>query len=469
MKNFIRLILGSLVVLTVFGLSSCEKNNISGTSTGTAEFAISIPADAVTKSATSPDSGIVSYQIMISVTDLQGNAVLTDKLIPLYTFGTDYVSENVEIKTGEFRLTKFMIINSSGAVLYAAPVAGSPLAYLSSKPLPFTFNIMPKQVTRILPEVLAVCDQTPEKFGYATFGVQIIKPLEFWTVCILDNPLIMAPVQFTTATLTVGTPAGWKFPFKLEAAANHLVIRGGSDIYYFVLEKEGFPAQKIQVAAKDLLATTKENPFVLKIPVGNQVPQILFFQPGPDAGKDAMVSNLEPDKNFGGHKYFEATYMSEPLLTVMRSNKSLIWFDLSQLPKPSTIRKVILKLSYDLPVPWDSTIFFSNSGTAYNLKPAGVLQQIIEPWEENQVTWNKLPKTTELNQVLIPPFIRNVNFIEVDVTNLFVSPSANPLPYHGILFRLNQNEKFKGFRFASSDFPEPSMRPRLSVHFTPGK
>ncbi|MCK7538297.1 MAG: hypothetical protein MZV63_48755 [Marinilabiliales bacterium] len=27
------------------------------------------------------------------------------------------------------------------------------------------------------------------------------------------------------------------------------------------------------------------------------------------AGKDAMISNLEPEKNFGGHKYFEATFI----------------------------------------------------------------------------------------------------------------------------------------------------------------
>ena len=120
---------------------------------------------------------------MISVEDMEGNAVFTDKLIPFYTFGTGFVSENVEIKAGEFKLTKFMVINPSGAVVYAAPVAGSPLAYLTTRPLPFNFNIFPNQVTRVLPEVLAVGDQTPDKFGYASFGVQIIKPLEFWTVC----------------------------------------------------------------------------------------------------------------------------------------------------------------------------------------------------------------------------------------------------------------------------------------------
>ena len=91
-----------------------------------------------------------------------------------------------------------MVINPSGAVVYAAPVAGSPLAYLATRPLPFNFNIFPNQVTKIMPEVLAVGDQTPDKFGYANFGVQIIKPLDILDMCaLLDNPLIMAPTQFT--------------------------------------------------------------------------------------------------------------------------------------------------------------------------------------------------------------------------------------------------------------------------------
>jgi len=468
MKTSIRLINIFLIIFSVAGLSSCKKDVIDE-GIGTIEFSMNLPDNVSQARSASGDSLVLSYQLLISVEDTKGNQILSDKLIPLYPFGSGFVSAKVEIKNGEFRLTKFMIMNPSGAIIYAAPVAGSPNAYLTNKPLPLIFNIFPDRVTTLAPEVLAVGNQSPSAFGYATFGVQIVKPLEFWTMCVIgfDNPMIMAPIQIATAKLTISNNNGWIYSFNLIAAANHLVIRGGSENYTFLLEKEGYPSQKMQFTAKQLLETTKENPLILRIPAGSDQTKILFLQPGPELGKDAMISNLEPDKNFGEHKYFEATYMTEPILTVMRSNKSLIWFDLSLLPKPSVIKKVILKLSYDVPVPWDSTIFFSNSGTAYSIKPAGVLQQIIEPWEENQVTWYKQPKTTELNQVFIPPFIRNVNFIEVDVTNLFVSAAANPLPNYGMLFKLNQNEKFKGFRFASSDFPEAALRPRLSVQYVP--
>jgi hypothetical protein len=466
MKTMINSIRIGLIFLAVVSLSSCEKKSIDNNGIGTAEFSINVPDEvSQSKSGTFNDSAILSFQIMISVEDMEGNAVFTDKLIPLYTFGTGFVSENIEIMAGEFKLTKFMVINPSGAVVFAAPMAGSPLAYLTNQPLPFNFNIFPNQVTRILPEVLPVGDQTPDKFGYASFGVQIIKPLDFWTLCVLDNPLLMAPTLFTTATLTVFAPNGWHYTFKLEAAVNHLVIRGGSDFYYFLLEKEGYLPQKMQFYARDLLATTKENPLLLKIPWGSPF-KMLVLQPGPGEGKDAMISNLYPEKNFGDYKYFEATFLTEPLLTVMRSNRSLIFFNLDSLPQSASIKKVTLQLSYDLPVPFDSTYVTNTIPSTGVIWYGGVLQQIIEPWEEYTVTWNTQPKTIETNQVYIPPFIRNVNFIEVDVTSLFVSPAANPLPNHGMLFRLWPGDKFPGFRFASSDFPEPKMRPKLTIFYT---
>jgi hypothetical protein len=452
------------MILAITGLSSCSKDS-GNNGTGTIEFSMTLP-DGSLKSATI-DSGIVSYQLMISVEDAQGNPVLTDKLVPLYTFGKNFISEKVEIKGGEFRLTKFMVIDPAGAIVYASPLTGSPLAYLTNKPLPMTFNTVSDKNTPVSTQVLVVGNLTPSQFGYATFGVQIINPLDFYTFCIIDNPSPTTPAPMTTAKLTISNNTGWKYTFSLSASVNHLIIRGGSENYSFLLEKEGYAARTFQFSGQQLLAAKKENPLVLKITTGTPVTQVLIFQPGPVTGKDAMISKLEPDKNFGAHKYFEATYISEPQLTVMRSNRSLIFFDLSKLPRSAVIKKVILKLSYDVPVPWDSTIFVSSSATAP--KPYGVLQKITEPWDENLVTWNNQPPTTELNQVFIQPFIRNTNAIEVDVTQLIVMIASNAQPNHGMLFKLSSNEKFKGFRFASSDYPDSIMRPRLSIQYTSTK
>lgn len=351
-------------------------------------------------------------------------------------------------------------------MVLASPKTGSGLAYLTTRPLPFNFTVFPNKVTNIQPEVLVVGDQTPDKFGYTSFGIKIINPLSFWAGAVIDNPLIMAPsLQFTAANLTVYARDGWHFTFKLSAGLNNLVIRGGSDTYLFILEKEGYLPVISQYSEAVLLSATKEKPLYLKIPWDNSANKTLVLQPGPESGKDAMVSNLDPDKNFGDYKYFETTFLSEPVLTVMRSNRSMIFFSLDSLPKSALIKKVILKLSYDLPIPWNNNLFpVVTPGTS--LWYGAVLQQIIEPWEEGKVTWNTQPRSTEISQVFISPFVKNANSIEIDVTPLFTSPAANPLPNYGMLIKLFPTEKFPGFRFASSDYKDPLMRPRLTVYYT---
>jgi hypothetical protein len=468
MKTLTRLISFSLIVFAIFALPSCKKATVDS-GTGSVEFSLNMPAAISQLKSATIDSGIVSYQLLISALDVTGNSVLSDKLVPLYTFGTGFVSEKLQIPAGEFKLTKFMIVNLTGEVVYATPMAGSPLGYLTTRPLPLKFNVYPDKVTTIEPEVISVANQAPSQFGYATFGIQIIKPLDFYTYCIIDNPLVLTPIVMTNAKVTVSNNNGWMFTFSLTAAVNHLVIRGGSESYTFMLEKEGYAAQKLVFTSKQLIAATKENPLILKIPsTATSTLQTMFFQPGPEEGKDAMISDLEPDKNFGAHKYFEATYMSESMLTVMRTNRSLIFFNMSALPKSAVIKKAVLRLCYDLPIPWDSTIFIAPNSTA-KVKACGILQQITEPWEENSVTWNKQPKTTEINQVYIYPFIKNSNVLEIDVTGLIVIPATNVLSNYGMLFKLYPNERFKGFRFVSSDYSDAGMRPKLSVQYVVSK
>ena len=465
MKTQGRLFVALLAISSAILLSSCDKKNSSDRNvSGMAEFSFTLNNGASEAKSGSSDSSMTSYQLMVSIEDLYGNPVLTDEMIPVYTFGNGFISEKIELKSGEYNLTKFIVIDPAGQVVFAAPLEGSPLAYITNDPLPIYFTVNPDAVTSVVPEVLVVGNYTPGDFGYANFGIQIIKPLEFYAVCYLDNPLIMAPTQMTDARLTVYSNDVWHYSFDLKPEVNHLVIRGGSDFYTFVVEKEGYDAQTYQLSAGELINATKESPLGLKIPWGQQY-NMLELQPGPEEGMDAMISNLQPDLNFGDFKYFEATFLSEPVLTVMRSNRSLIYFDMGSLPKSAIIRKVTLHLTFDLPVPFDSTYLITDPSTGVAFYGA-VLQQVIEPWDEHKVNWNNQPRTIEMNQVFLYPFIRNSNIIELDVTGLFVNPGASMLPNYGMLFRLWPDDKFPGFRFASSDYADASMRPKLIIYYT---
>ncbi|MCU0459173.1 MAG: DNRLRE domain-containing protein [Bacteroidales bacterium] len=465
MKTFIRSF--SLILLVVFAFSSCEKN--SDSSKGTAKFSISSIEESNQLKSAWAEEDLVSYHLMVSVEDSDGNPVFTGKLVPVYLFGPGYISEELEMEEGNYRLTEFMLIDPSGEVIAATPIEGSQLAYLVNDPLPISFSVAGGVATVVRPELLAVGDHTPGDFGYVSFGGPIIKPLAFYVVCIIDNPLSMSAVQPpVSADLTVFAGNVWRYKFRLGPSVNHLVIRGGFEYYTFLLEKEGYVSQTFRVKASELKATTKENPLKLKIPWDSGQWKVLVLQPGPEKGKDAMVSNLQPAVNFGDHKYFEATYITEPVLTVMRSNESLIAFDMNALPKSATIRKVNLTLWYDLPLPWDSAIFYPAGSAEYRWH-GGVLQKITQPWEEDKVTWDSRPATTERGQVYISPFILNTNMITLDVTRLYVPDPATDAvetPGYGIYFRLWPDEWTPGFRFASGDFAVPGMRPKLTIYYT---
>ncbi len=474
MKNLTRSFYFLMILLGLAGLSSCEKQG-GGSGTGEADFSVLLPSDQTLKSAmtdSTDTSEVVSYHVLVSVVDENGEEVLSDELIPLYQFGDGFVSEKVKLDAGRYALTKFMVIDPSGKVLYAAPMKGSPLAYLVDKPLPIPFGIRDGQVTRVTPEVLPVGNGGPEDFGYVSFGVAIVRPLDFFTICYLDNPEIMAPTRPTEARLTVYDEKGWHYTFRLRARVNHLVIRGGSDVYKFIVEKKGFETQKLEVTARELEATTPREPLVLTIPYGGGEYKKLVLQPGPEKGKDAMICNLDPDKNFGDHRYFETTFLPDSsMLTVMRSTRSLIDFDLNALPKSARIKKVILQLYYDAPIPWDTNVFVMDPASAQCPWYGAVLQKITEPWEEHKVTWNTQPKTTEDGQVYVSPFrpyVCGTNFIRLDVTSLYmpVDGATDCEPGYGMLFRLWPDERFPGFRFASSDYPVPYMRPKLIILYT---
>ncbi len=462
-----RTLLFAMTIALAAGFTACEKND-TGQGSGKAEFSVMLPGSTL-KSAMSDSSAVPAYHLLISVEDMEGTEVLSDEMVPLYPFGEGYVSEKVELKTGKYRLTKFMIVDASGEVLYATPLRGSPLAYLVKHPLPLPFAIRPEATTTLHPEVLPVQGHQPDDFGYVGFVPHIVKPLHVYVVCYLDNPWVMMPTRPTRARLTVFDRHGWHYTFKIRPEVNHIIIRGGSEEYLFVVEKEGYKTQRYLFKAEELRKTSPDNPLWLKIPFGEPPFRKLVLKPGPEKGQDAMISNLEPDRNFGDYKYFEATYLSEPQLAVMRSNRSLIRFDLNALPKSARIRKVILRLYFDRPIPWDSTVFISDTSEATDGRTwyGAVLQRIISPWEEDSVTWDHPPKTTEKGQVFVPPFHCSRHYVNIDVTRLYL-PGQDEISAarYGMFFRLWPEDRFPGFRFASSDYPDPKMWPELIIYYT---
>lgn len=485
MKPF-KSLLWMLVILPAFFFSSCEQiPDIK--QEGTLELGVLIDQmEGQLKSALEDTNDVVTHYIIVSVVNENGDLVLDNERIELYNFGGQWVTKEIRLKVGQYELIKFFVVDPAGNVRLASPMKDSPKAYLVDHPLPLPFGIKKDQVTRVVPEVLVVGEEPPEAFGYVTFSYSVVKILNFFIAVYISDSSVMSPAMFTDAKLTVVVDSLWMHLFKLEPRVNRITVRDGYKWYLLIVEKEGFVPKKLEVSRDELLNTSPENPLLVGLPVDNL--HLLVLNPGPEEGKDAMISKSLPENNFGDFPFFEAIAV-EPWRSDIQNQltRSLIKWDLNQLPKSATIKKAIMTLYYpenyfiDTLYIADSVIYLIPSGTnpsgvwPYENKEAAVLQRVISPWEEYEVTWMKQPETTTENQVFIPfkyyiydltcanciwPPISEV----IDVTKLLTDMKS--AGHNGIMLKLVKEEYLQWFRFASSDFKSPKLWPKLEIYYT---
>ncbi|MCF8378812.1 MAG: DNRLRE domain-containing protein [Bacteroidales bacterium] len=450
--------------------SSCEntKEELNGKVDFTVSFSDnnllkSVQADSINADGTIIDT-IYYWHLLVSIADENGANVYDDEIIPMYAFGDQFVSEKLSMIVGKYKLVKFMVIDPYGNVKYAAPLEGSRLAYLVNDPLPITFEISANQVSHLVPEVLVVTGSNPDDFGYASFGFNIVRPIVSYVMVVDDNPLYMRPSMAIPAILSVYARDGWHYDYKLTAGINKILIKSGYEYFKVSVKNPDYPIYEAEISAKEFINSSENSPLIFNLS-GQQPPMTLILQPGPEEGKDAMITDLNPDKNFGDHMYFVASYLTEPVLTVMRTKNSLIQFNLGSLPKSARIESVLLTVAFERPV-WDS--LWSGLDDYMLLNQGLVLQQIVEPWDEYSVTWSNQPKTIEANQVFIPSMdALSSNIRTYDVTRLFIPMQEIAAPNYGMMLKLSQENIIPGgWSFASSDYPIKEMRPKLIVKYS---
>jgi len=124
------------------------------------------------------DTTSSNYSLLITVVKQSGELVYSSKLLNLYSFGGQYLSENLSLEVGSYNLTQFAILKGN-TVIYVTPIQGSERAQLVQQPLPIFFSVNENSTTQVEPEVLAVGDYLPQAFGYATFSFSVVKTLKF--------------------------------------------------------------------------------------------------------------------------------------------------------------------------------------------------------------------------------------------------------------------------------------------------
>ena len=182
------------------------------------------------------------------------------------------------------------------------------------------------------------------------------------------------------------------------------------------------------------------------------------LRPDATTGKDAVIDSKLYDNNFGNHTDFFALAMTNGGTPV--DGRSLIDFDLSVIPSGSTINSASLSLySYNSPSNGSHcTISGSNESD---------LRRITSTWDENTVTWNNQPSTTDQNKVTLPESTSAIqDYMNINVTDLIQDMHDDPSNSYGLLFKLVTEDYYRGMVFGSSDNADSDLHPRLEITYT---
>ena len=185
------------------------------------------------------------------------------------------------------------------------------------------------------------------------------------------------------------------------------------------------------------------------------------MRPDANCGKDAILHGLASERtvNYGSNPQFGAnswTYQGIP-----GNVRSIVQFDLSQLPPDAVITSAYLSL-YAWPY---STGFGQHSH--FSQSNIGWLRRVTSSWDENTVTWNIQPTNTAQNQVVVPESTSPTeDYLNMDVTQLVQDMIDNPSQSFGFLLMEQINDYYCRLNFCSSDFPDITKHPKLVINYT---
>jgi hypothetical protein len=157
---------------------------------GSVKFAVGavsgVKSLAVADSTGDTDTTKSYYSALVTIVNQNGTEIFSSYHISFFKFGDQYISENLSLEVGSYKLTQFIIFKN-GAAIYVTPLEGSERAQLVNNPLPVEFTVNVNSNTLLSPEVLAIGNNPPQAFGYASFNFSIIKTIFFKIIVFGDD------------------------------------------------------------------------------------------------------------------------------------------------------------------------------------------------------------------------------------------------------------------------------------------
>lgn len=380
-----------LTLAILFVLFSCDRDESVLQNSYEIQFKLTSTSQAKTSKVSEPK------KILVTLLDPFGNILANRNELELIRFGDDFLSAPFTIHTtykGHYSLSEFLVIGENDGIVYASPKEGSNLANQVIDPLDIEFLILPDSVTMIVPEVIAVNENSnPEDYGYSKFGFHPVKTvgLIFSSFVKLDSGMEPTACSLTIEGLS-GVEASdtlvmWTHHSELSEEVSTIVLKHAYR-YRITASKQGFKTWTANVA-----------------PVPNEHINILF-ESTPAETVDVYISGYEYEGSSTravywkngirmelSHKSSKATFISvnkgDVYVAGIESgtNQPFYWKNNEQVFLPSLNDlpgrvEAVYALGNDIHVvgsgydtyPGKSTPIYWKNGTLYRLPVSDVLK-----------------------------------------------------------------------------------------------
>jgi hypothetical protein len=167
----------SLLFLTVSFLISCsEKEENIPSASGRIVFNVEakISENINGRKASRDDARYV----LISLEKENGDIVFDRKEIDLITVGDFFATKSLDLESGNYRVTEFVVVNDDNEAIYITPTSDSEKAKFVSSPLPLDIVVVPDGFVSVPIEALLVEeDDEPSDFGLFEFAILFADPI----------------------------------------------------------------------------------------------------------------------------------------------------------------------------------------------------------------------------------------------------------------------------------------------------
>ena len=258
MKKLTKVIFMLGILLGLFACSSLPTEEDSSSSVkSSVQFTMQNIANSANSNIlfSSTENGTPS-KVAISYKKSGENEEVTFTTIELTAFGTSYITDDVlSLYEGTYELTKFDVLNDTGATIYSTPVSGSEKAneLNITTALNHNFEVKEGKVSNVKMQVVAVSDTTdPADFGHAAFTLDLVDYNRFYIeVLVLDDSLGWV---YTTAQVEVKNAEGTAIKTASIDNKMNKIFVANSDSYNIIVSKDGYASQEFSFSKGDLKA-----------------------------------------------------------------------------------------------------------------------------------------------------------------------------------------------------------------------